>query len=228
MNAATVEPSPGSAPVSVPMAELRKSVGSNALCSFPDSRLSSGSEENVIVFSARRLTGCSSCLKTSEMARNPISMGIRPIPSNNSALPKVRRGEPVIGSSPMQASRTPAAIAATPFQELPRCSEIRLSSAKNTRIAYSAGPNRIATAARTPAPKIRTMSENESPNTEANRTVCMAFPPFPRRARGLPSMTVAAAAGVPGVRSRMAGMLDPNRDPLNMASIIGIPTQGSK
>ena len=78
---------------------------------------------------------------------------------------------------------------------------------------YSTGPNSSATLETKGDAKVMINAPTTPPKNEANSAMAMARPASPRFAIGYPSMTVAAAAGVPGVLMRMAEMAPPYMAP---------------
>ena len=86
--------------------------------------------------------------------------------------------------------------------------------AKSIRMVYSAGPISRAYCAIGSATKISRIVANMQPNMEENRAVLTALVAWPFWAMAYPSMTVALAAVVPGVASRMAEILPPKQPPL--------------
>ncbi len=82
-------------------------------------------------------------------------------------------------------------------------------SPKTARAKYSGALNRRAKLARIGAKKVRQRAVKVPPIPEAIVAMPMALPAMPFWARGYPSNTVAAAAGVPGVLIRMEAMPPP-------------------
>ena len=124
------------------------------------------------------------------------------------------RWEPSTGSRPTVDRNTPKAMAIRPL--IGESPEMPESSAKaNSRTAvYSSGPNSSAIAAKGTTSTIRRRSEIVSPVTEENSANLSARWDSPRFAIGWPSSAVAAASGVPGELSRMAGIAPPDVPPL--------------
>ena len=96
----------------------------------------------------------------------PISMGIRPMPSSSSRLPKVKRGVAAMGSRPIMPMPMPSSTATRPFHSERPESALSVTSEKAVSSMYSGGPKCSAMAASAPAARIRQMSLKASPNTE--------------------------------------------------------------
>ena len=80
---------------------------------------------------------------------------------------------------------------------------------KTARAKYSGALNRSAKLARIGAKKVRQSAVKVPPMPEAIVAMPMALPAIPFCAKGYPSNTVAAAAGVPGVLIRMEAIPPP-------------------
>ena len=75
--------------------------------------------------------------------------------------------------------------------------------------ANSGGPIRIAIKAMGPMQRMVTTSLEKSPNTDENSAISSALRDFFFRVSAGPSKVVATAAPVPGMDTKMAGMLPP-------------------
>ena len=167
MKAATVAPKPGMAPMMVPSMEDRKRTGTQLLNSGQETRLSSGLDENQTASPDRSSVLSFIWRNTSETAKKPINIGIRPMPSSNSGLPNVNRSLAVIGSRPIMPITTPSNIAMMPFQAGRLDNMPSEPRARMINTVYSAGPKLSATMASRLAKKIRQISLNVSPKTDA-------------------------------------------------------------
>ena len=136
------------------------------------------------------------------------------MPARSAKLSKVKRESAPIGSRPISPNIRPSVIISRPLTNRPdevAAITIMLSS----RIAASSGgPNCSAIRAIGPIRRMVTTSLERSPNTEATSAMSSALRACFLRASGAPSRTVATAAPVPGIDSRIAGMLPPKMPPL--------------
>lgn len=124
--------------------------------------------------------------------------------------PKVKRGRACMGSCPTWESSSPAMPAIHPFRgslgavRLPQMTMPKMERTKNSH-----EPNWRAIFPRRGEKTARQTRPKKVPIPEEVVARPMAYPASPLRARGLPSMQVAALAGVPGMLSRMADRLPP-------------------
>nr|BAA23267.1 hypothetical protein [Nocardioides sp.] len=137
--------------------------------------------------------------RASAPPNRPITTGMRPMPSQKYSWPKVYRGTPPWDSTPMSATRRPAAVIRKPLRIWwpdRATTKVRPSA---VRTKNSGGPRESTTgrmmgtvAARTAAPIIE-------PSRELDSTAPSARPLSPRRVRGKPSSAAAAAVASPGI-----------------------------
>ena len=129
-------------------------------------------------------------------------------------MSKVRRGKAVTGSVPIRPTSMPKAAAIRPRAiDVVPIPAITVS-ASEIRAKISAGPMNKAIAASGAATMISTTVDRKSPATELYKAMRKAFSPLPCRVSGYPSQAVAAASGVPGVRSNTADTAPPKKAPL--------------
>ena len=155
------------------------------------------------------VTMVSICRKPSERAKSPISMGTKENPPVSSIIPKVKRGNPPMGSRPTMAIRRPRAPEIRPFKGDRPASETTTERPNTAKAKYSGALNRRAKLARIGAKKVRQRAVNVPPIPEAIVAMPIAFPAIPFWASGYPSKMVATAAGVPGVLIRMEAIPPP-------------------
>ena len=79
---------------------------------------------------------------------------------------------------------------------------------------YSAGPKKSVSRARIGPMVISAMALAMPPMADDQQAILSALEASPRSAIGKPSKVVAMEAGVPGIRSRIAGIAPPYIDPL--------------
>ena len=123
-------------------------------------------------------------MKTSETANKPISVGMKGGPSIISIMPKVKRGNPEIGSKPIDAISSPKKAAIMPLiNERPEI-ETMTDRPKIASAKYSTGPNSSAKPDTTGEAKVMIRAPTMPPKNEANSAMDMARPASPRRAIG--------------------------------------------
>ena len=148
-------------------------------------------------------------MKISGKAKTPINIGRNGIPDSIEVNPNEKRDSAPMGSWPTMAKNRPTASISRPLTKTPLdVPEITINARKITA-ASSGGPINSATTAMGPIMAMVMMSLVRSPLTEANRAISSAFRPLPFLVKAGPSKVVATAAPVPGIDTRMAGMLPP-------------------
>src|SRR5699024_9677108 len=201
--------------------EERNIVGTNFIVSFIEINF----EVNFLVI-LDLLFMLSILINISETPNKPINAGTKFIPFIRFCVPKVNLGAAVVGSIPIIATRWPKHAVITPFngesaETLEMIRKPNIVNAKN-----SGAPNCKAILANKGEKKVRVRTLNKPPNVEATTTVLIALPTSPFCAKGYPSKTVAAAAGVPGIRIRIEATEPPNVPPINTETIKVIEANG--
>ncbi len=113
-------------------------------------------------------------------------------PSNNSVMPKVKRGCPVSISDPTIPTNRPRTVIAMPLSGDPFASVEPASSPTSISEHTSAGPNSSAILTRNGARKIISVMPKEAPMKAAMMVMPSAVPPLPCFVSGNPSRHVTA------------------------------------
>jgi hypothetical protein len=129
-------------------------------------------------------------------------------------MPKKLGSSPEIGSVPIVAMINPSKPDISPLRRFSDVKVTILANPITARIKYSAGPNFNANAANTGAMSNNIIVENTPPVKLATTETFRATPAFPILVSGYPSKAVVAAAGVPGVESKIAEIDPPYIAPL--------------
>ncbi|MPM66177.1 hypothetical protein SDC9_113084 [bioreactor metagenome] len=114
-------------------------------------------------------------------------------------MSKENRNTPVVASWPTIEIRMPRHPAMIPLSIFFPLTPAIIEIPKTARVKYSAGPKNRVTFAIGGAANSRTIALTTPPKTEAYRATIKADFARPFFARAYPSITVAAAFGVPGV-----------------------------
>ncbi len=135
--------------------------------------------------------------------------GINETPLKRLMLLKVKRGYPVIPSIPTNARLIPNPPVRTPLARLFPLIEAMIESPKTARRKNSGALNRRASFASWGEISHKAMTLTTPPIKEETVEIPKARPLSPRLENSYPSKMVAAAAGVPGVRRRIAEIEPP-------------------
>ena len=133
-------PAPGNAPTSVPMAELLPKI-------FHPTFLAAGQKaktrsKRIGAAAAGTARGCSTCRKSSAIAKSPITTGSRDTPTSKSTDPSVKRGAGSSGSIPTVDSIRPITVAAMLLTREP-CVAVAMDGAEGIASARSGEPDLI-------------------------------------------------------------------------------------
>ena len=211
MIAATTCPTPGIAPITPPNAVERKIVRKQGLRSAHRNRSPSG---RVLAPATIELSLRSMASKISGMANSPITSGSKSIPAWSAWKPKSKRTIAPIGSCPIIARSAPISSISIFLKKFPELVTTMISRLKMRMAAISGGPIIRAIIAMGPIIATVANDERKSPMAEATSAISRALRDCPFRVRAGPSKVVAMAAPVPGMLTRIAGMLPPKMPPL--------------
>ncbi len=128
----------------------------------------------------------------SAMPNMPSASAAISMPSNNSVMPKVKRGWPVSISDPTMPSNRPNTVMAMPFSGEPLASVDPAIRPTSISEHTSAGPNSSAILTRIGARKIISVMPHEAPTNAAMTVMPSAVPPLPCLVSGKPSRQVTA------------------------------------
>ena len=148
------------------------------------------------------------------MPKNPIMMGMNGMPPKSSGLPKVIRCQAVSSSLPTMPMASPKMPPTQPFMARSApvsAPEIRTPKSPTRQNSAEVNPN--ASSVKSGVKKARHPIPKRVPMTEAAREIVMAWAPLPAMARGKPSCTDEAFAGVPGMPIRIAEREPPDTPP---------------
>ena len=127
---------------------------------------------------------------------------------------KVNRDSAPIGSWPISENSSPVTTINKPLTNTPDEVAAMTIRASTSTAASSGGPINSAISAIGPMNRMVTISLDRSPNTEENSAISSALRACLFLVRAGPSKVVATAAPVPGIDTRIAGMLPPKMPPL--------------
>ena len=119
------------------------------------------------------------------------------------------RVAPVVASVPMKPSPMPMQAAMAPFKPESLDTLAMSTSEKMMTANTSGGPIKSVMMAMGPMSARVKMSDSVSAMVEENSAISSAFRPSPLRVSAGPSNVVAMDAPVPGMPTRIAGMLPP-------------------
>ena len=148
-----------------------------------------------------------------DLENNPINEAVNGTPERRLGIPKVNLGFPSIGSIPIVDIINPNPPEISPFVIDFVLAPAIIVNPNIDSQKYSAGPNFNARVARVGANKYNEIELSIPPIKEAITAVPKAFPAFPCTVSSYPSIAVAAAAGVPGVRISIADIDPPKIAP---------------
>ena len=131
------------------------------------------------------------------------------MPALRASRSNVMRVAPVVASVPMKPSPMPMQAAMAPFKPESLDTLAMSTREKMMTANTSGGPIKSVTMAMGPMSARVKMSDSVSPMVEENSAISSAFRPWPLRVSAGPSKVVAMDAPVPGMPTRMAGMLPP-------------------
>ena len=143
------------------------------------------------------------------MAKSPMSIGSNGIPDLMAKNPNVNLDIPPRGSWPIIATTSPMKHIISPLTNIPVVVAEIIMRLSKMMAASSGGPIFMARIAMGPMNKIVRISLDRSPLTEAKSAISMALRDCPFLVKAGPSNVVATAAPVPGMETRIAGMLPP-------------------
>ena len=121
----------------------------------------------------------------------------------------MKRGAPVLGSSPMVETKMPTAPETMPFPMLSGVITAMVESPKRHSQKLSGPPNWSANRAKDPARHSRNTVPTMPPKAEDKSDVYSPISASPFWHSGQPSNVVATEEGVPGVQMRMAEFAPP-------------------
>ncbi len=163
----------------------------------------------------------------SGIAKMPSTAATTLTPSQSQSWPKVKRSEPVCGSSPTRDTNSPRNPTETPLIRL-RPESIAMKVIPNSaRRKNSAGEKARMTGLRTGSMAARNSAPITPPTPDAPRDAPSARPASPRCAIGNPSTMVAASGPVPGTPKRIEGTDPPVCTTACMAKRKIDPARGS-
>ena len=114
--------------------------------------------------------------------KSPIATTTKPMPSESSGTPNVKRCSPELTSVPMMPSSRPSTIIAIAFSSDPLASTTAASRPSTISEKYSAGPNLSANSASGGANAATTSVATDPAMNEPIAATDSALPAFPRRA----------------------------------------------
>ena len=147
--------------------------------------------------------------RISGSANTPISIGSRGMPDLRANRSNVKRDSAPIGSWPTRDSSSPTSIISNALINTPSDAAAMMTRLSSMIAANSGGPIISARMAMGPISTRVMRSLDISPKTDANRAISMALRPCRFLVSAGPSNVVATAAPVPGIETRIAGMLPP-------------------
>ena len=112
----------------------------------------------------------------------PIATTTKPMPSESSGTPKVKRSTPELTSVPMMPSRRPSTTMAIALMSEPCASTVAATRPSTISEKYSAGPNLSATSASGGAATAMTSVATQPAKNEPTAAVASAGPARPWRA----------------------------------------------
>src|ERR1700760_4507194 len=125
----------------------------------------------------------------SAMPNMPSASATISMPSNNSVMPKVKRGWPVSMSDPTMPSNRPNTVMAMPLSGEPLASVEPAIRPTSISEHTSAGPNSSAILTRKGARKIISVMPKEAPMKAATTGIPSAVPPLPFLVQRKPTQT---------------------------------------
>ena len=161
------------------------------------------------------------------MANIPISTGIKRKPSFIKVKPNVHLSSPDAGCMPGMATSTPRLPASKPRAGVESPMPASMARARITNEKSSKGPSLVERSAMGSDSCHNASQEISPPNREAPTPSPSARPGCPDVAIGNPSRVVMIAAGVPGMRRRVALISPPLTAPTYIATSRTSPLTGS-
>ena len=176
-NDASIAPPPGSTPRTEPMPVPRTIAPLAWRSSFHD-----GSRRPIVRVRISRPSGASKFAMMPAKPNRPIATTTKPMPSESSGSPNVKRWSPVVVSMPTRPRSTPSAIIATAFSSEPCASTTAATRPSTISEKYSAAPNRKASSARGGAAAARISVAMQPATNDPIAAIASAWPARPLRA----------------------------------------------